>query len=251
MTATIVDQNWLNANRNKKVDDSALERTCDYLSTANGAYRGLQSVEKTIQIGNEFSNQLGAHSAQFVRDLGTATAAMGMCRLPSVTSQVIKSLSAIGDQKNPTDMSRKMANAVKDTADAVLTYGYTGAFITKNTPLAIVANIADLTCNVTDVTLSVTDYTSAAKLESAASGQIKEAITHSKNYYLFRIIKATLSIASGILGLTMVALGAPLLPALALIILSVTTTIFAVMRDNYKYMGQFRVIDFDRAVTIG
>ncbi len=251
----VINEEWLKANRNEKADNSLFQHSVDYCGSSNGTFRTLQGAGRTIRLGNELGKQAGCApsraAAELSRDFGVATSAMGIARLPSVTRETLDTFAELRDETNLIPLPRKIGNAVKVTTDAVSAYGYAASFITKNPGVLAFSQAVELTSDVTDLNLSVSDYTQAAQLETIATGKQKEAVTHSKNYYLLRIIKAIMSIASGILGLSMMVLGAPLLPALALILISLATTIFAVLRDNYKNMGQYKVIELDRPVTLG
>ena len=250
MTTTI-DRNWLEANGNEKANDSAFQRLLDYENTSNGVFRSLQAVQKTAKLGNQIVKEAGsipsAMSTGLATNLGIATSAMGLARLPAVTSQAIQSISAVGDDKNTTDLSRKVKNAVRDTGEAVAIGGYATLFVTGSPAAQTVAQIADMTSDVADFDLAISDYRKAAELETMATGDVKKAVTHSKNFHFLRIAKIVASIATVVLGAILVAKGVPLL---ALMMLSLVTTLLAITKDIYKTMGQHKVITFDRNVTL-
>lgn len=245
-----LNQKWLEENGNKKAGDTPLQRASDYCASTNGTVRAFQALGKSVKLGYECGIQPTPHTTRLVANLGIATSAIGLARLPTVTQDALDSFSALTDDKNPADSSRKIASGVKNITDAAATYLNAASFITGNSTMIPIAQALDLSSDSAELHLSVSDYTRAAQLELDAPGKVKEAVTHSKNYYLLRLIKAITSVASGIIGLSLLTFGGPLLPSLALIVLSLSTTIFAILKDIYANTGTYNIIKFDRPVLL-
>ena len=120
-------------------------------------------------------------------------------------------------------------------------------FVTGSPAFRVVAQATDLTSDLVDVIMSVADYYKASALEKEAEGDVKVAVAHTKTYQFFRVVKAVAAVAATIFGFVLLALGMPLV---ALLTVSLASTLFAILRDIYKDSGRFKVIDLDRAVTL-
>jgi hypothetical protein len=140
--------------------------------------------------------------------------------------------------------------AIRDVTDAISTWIYTGIFLTGKTTLLRVAQFADVGGDSADLTLSVVDYKKAADCEAAASGEVKEVFTHTKNYNMLRIAKAVVSLVSGILAIMMFISSAFTVSVVALVLLSLSSAFLAIRRDIYKDQGRFSVVSFERPVTV-
>lgn len=246
----IINQNWLQENVNEKADNSAFDHLVDFTGKATGAYRTLQISQKTVGLGSEVAKELGYGISpalnEFGHKLGIGASALDLPRLPSATSEAIKSLSALR-KEDDVSFFRKAIKAVRDTMDAIGAYSYASIFITANPALKPVAQAAVLTADFADLQMSTSDYSKASELEAIATGDAKVALNHSKKYYFLRILKAVASIATAILGFTVLV---SLMPVIALMIVFMSSTVFAIMRDLHKESGRFNVIKFDSEVTV-
>ncbi len=250
----IIDQKWLDQNKNEKAEDSVFDRAVDYTNEAKGAYRTLQVVQKTAKLGNEIGKEGWLPPSPVLGHLdhkaGIGASALGLARLPSATKGAIESLSALKQNDNGIGIGRKVGKAIRDMMDAIASYSYAAVFIKKNPTIQTVAQVTDLTSDLADLQISASNYLQASKLESKATGEVKNALSHSRKTFLWRVAKDVSGIAAASLGFVSLAFGAPLMPAIAWIIVSLSTTLIAIARDVHKDIGTYKVIDFDRKVTV-
>jgi hypothetical protein len=248
----LIDRKWLEENINEKANQSIYDSISGYLSQSVGALRGMQITQKAARLANEANKDLGLGSSRTLTgldsNLGVGVSALNIPRLPSVTMEAVKSISALRADDG-VNFFRKCVKAVRDFMDAVAAYGFVSIFITGNPALKTVAQAADLTTDIADLHISASDYSKASELEARATGDAKEALTHTRKYNLIRVAKATSSIAMAILGIVLVATGI-LFPMTALAILLVTSTAIAIFRDLHRDWGRFNVIKFDQEVTL-
>jgi hypothetical protein len=136
---------------------------------------------------------------------------------------------------------------VRDTTDAIAAYGYSATFLTRNLKILPAVQMIDLTSDLADLQISTSDYRQASALEAVASdGHVKEALAHSKKAFFLCVVKNVVGIASAILGFVVLATGAPLMPSIAWILISLLATVIAIRADVIKSTGRYKVIDFDR-----
>ncbi|HSX11122.1 MAG TPA: hypothetical protein VLF94_05360 [Chlamydiales bacterium] len=245
-----INQTWLQQNINEKAHYSYWEHFKEYLGKSVGVFRALQGTQKSMNVGSLMVEGVGYAAPSAVkslgRNLGTGVAALGLPKIPSATSDAIKALS---DLTKVDDVSfvRKAVKAVRETADMIATVGFASIFVTGSPALATVAQVTDFTSDVADLTLSVSDYQKASALELGATGDAKVAVSHTRKYNFLRVVKATASVAAAIFGSVLLILG---MPILALAVIGLTATFFAIARDIYKESGRFRVINLDRPVML-
>lgn len=248
-TAIRIDDHWLNENQNEKVDQTFFTRFTEYTGKAIGALRSLQVIKGSAKLRNEIGRSPSSIATGLEGNTGVAISALGIVRLPSVTQDAVRAVVAL-NQDDGVSVDRKIGKAIRDTMDAVSAWVYASIFFTGNLAFLGVAKVSDLANDGADLTLSVADYGQAVQYETAASGDVKKAFTHTKNYNMLRIAKAIASFVSAILGVVFLLTGAQLFSVVALVALSITTALLAIRRDLYKEEGQYRVISFDRSLII-
>ncbi len=241
----IIDQNWLEENRNERVDDSPWQRTVRLTGGASGSARVISALQKAAKLGTQIPGAFGYVPSPTLQRLdthtGTALGVLGITRIPSATSEALKSL-----------QGGHAVEIVRDTTDAMAVYANAISFVTGNTPLRTVASAFDFTSDVADAQQSITDMTKASELldDSRVTGLVKEAIIHSRDYYFWATLKAVGSVATAIFGFMLVAAGAPLSLTIALTTLALATNLIAIRRDIHRDLGQFKVIEFNRDVKL-
>jgi hypothetical protein len=249
---TVIDKNWLEANRNERVDEPLSKRFEDYFGRTNGAYRGLKFVQFGTKLGNAVVEK-GGYSlpavTQFEMNVGTGANALVIPRVPVATKAARQSLIGVTEEDG-TPLSRRVAKAVRDTTDAIAALGFCAIFIKYNPLVLRVAQVADLTTDTTDLHISVQDYRAASSLEQQATGEAKEALAHTRRYNFLRILKAATGVAGTILGLTLIITGVALIPIIAFVALALFSTSLAISRDVYKDMGYYKVVDLDRPILL-
>jgi hypothetical protein len=241
-----INEAWLRENINDKADLTYYSRFAEYANKPMGIFRIVQSWQKTLNLGRELIQAPLPAVKKLSGKLGGAVGALGVLRTPFAVEGAIESASAFHTDTE-INLERRALNAMGNATDAISSCCYSHAFITGNPALITMARMADLTTDVIDLKKSSEDYAKASALEATAAGDIKVAVSHTKNYQFFRILKAVASVAAAIFGFALLALG---LPLVAILTDTLVSTLFAVMRDLYKDMGRFKVIDFDREVSL-
>lgn len=234
---------------NEKAEDSFVKHVMDYMNSSVGVFRTLQISQKVIKLGSEVVRAFGrVPSIVFNRldhNLGVSIGALGLPRIPATTIAAISSLSHLREGPD-VHFFRRVIVAVRDAMDAIATCGYASMFISGSLVLRPVAQATEMVHDCADLHLSYADYNTAFVRETEATGDAKLALAHTKRYNLLRVLKAVVSLATGILGLILLATGVTLFPAIALILIFMTSTIFAIVRDLHKESGRFKVIDFGK-----
>jgi hypothetical protein len=245
-----INQQWLEENVNEKAGYSYGRHCMEYLGKSAGAFRVAQGIQKMLTLAGVLAAKIWSmpvRATQLCCHLGSTMSTLGVLRIPSAGKDAVDSVAALGDDKNKVPFPRKVEKAVGSVADAVAAYGFAHMFVTGSPALRVVAQATDLTSDLVDVKMSVADYYKASALEKEAEGDVKVAVAHTKTYQFFRVVKAVAAVAATIFGFVLLALGMPLV---ALLTVSLASTLFAILRDIYKDSGRFKVIDLDRAVTL-
>ncbi len=244
---TRIDKHWLSSNLNSKYDQSSIERLSDYTATSAGADRVFELVEKTARLGNEISSSTVLERLE--RGAGIAGTGLSLTRLPFITREVVYSLWEFG-QENGIAVGRKILKVIRDVMFATSSWSLALSLLRANPSFKIISQAASLTREFSEITMAANDYKNASEFAEVAAGSVKEIFNHSKDYYLLRLVKSVMSVASLSLILLSVAVGMQLLPTVAAILLSLATSIVGAHRDLFKDSGRYAVINFDRDVLI-
>lgn len=216
---------------------------------AKGPTRSLQLVQKTTRLGSQIGEFAGIQTSNTVKafdqNLGTAVGALGLTRLPSVTTDALKALGELGKKDDGSSLQRKAAKAVKETTGAVSAYGYALSFIKANPSVKMIADATDFVSTSTDLGFSCVDYSQAEKYEQqpGITASLKKAYAHTKRYHLLGIAKNVSAIAAVILGFSLLYTGVTLIPAMIVTMISLTSTIFAVKKDMHESNGKVLKLD--------
>lgn len=250
---TVIDQKWLSKNVNPKANDSASKQGLGYLETWTGTYRGVQVLQKGSRLAAE-AGRYARYSAPtlkaFDKNLGVGLGALGLMALPSAVSSTYDSLSAltVSEKVDGIGIQRKLGNVTKNSADVISYTSSAISFIQFNPLAKTVSAAADFIGDSTDLTMSWTDYSKASSLEAQATDpQVKEACAHSRKYNFYRLLKNIGSVAGAILGLSLFVV---VIPPIALIALSLATTLLAITKDFIGATGKHKVIKFDSPVRV-
>src|SRR5438105_10765562 len=230
----VIDQNWLEKNKNTKVDQPASEWVVEYGGKTSGALHMLKAMTKTLYFVYSILETLGQSVSKtwkkFASNLRTGSYAMSFPGLPFTTSSWIKSVSKLNEEDG-TPFRRKIANAAMSTLYTISSYAYCITFIQRNPVIESVAEIASFSGSVIEVGNTYSDYCKVHELEEKAQGQVKEALSHSKYYYFLKTVKAIISVVGSILaplGLVLLFLGFGNIPLLAFSTLSFVGAILAI-----------------------
>lgn len=238
---TTITQNWLNENAN--VDQHYMSHLVNYTDSATGAKTCMETLQKSIQLIGEIRPMEGLRRWDSM--LGTGISAFTLTFLPGATQDAVHSLGAVNQEEG-----RTVWNAIRDTSDAIISYCSCATLFSQNPLIGRVSQIAEGIYDSTDLHLSYSDYYKAAEMEEHATGEVKKVFSHSKDYYWLRIARAVVSIAAMILGLFLVISGVQWISGIALIALSLASSLFAILRDTHKNSGKYSVIGFDHRVQV-
>lgn len=245
------------ATKNKDgTEKSTLDHMVTWLKETGGAFRELQLFERVCRAASMVLKEMGSTMSDFFADLGSklslAWAMLTIPRIPSVTQTAWK---AIVDWGAPavgpvTSASRDVIQKVHDIAEAMAAWGYGLSLVLGDSTLKTVADVPDLVSNVTDLSMASEDYSLAKQhleyinTNHADQGALQERFMDTMREALIRIVKSVASVASGVLGLLVLAFGGPVLPAAVLLALGLTSTIAAVTNHFFKETRTQEKVEF-------
>ena len=180
---------------NQKFGDSYISQLMKYPDGTVGAIRSLSLVRNISRLRNHLGPTPSLLAKELEKTSKGAISGVGLLLLPKATYGAYQSISKLSESDN-SNTERKTAVAIRDTLEAVIAWGNFGAFVSANPALRYVCQLADLGNDSADFCISACDYQRVSLLEDAASGDIKEAFTHTRKYQMLRIAKAFLSIAA-------------------------------------------------------
>lgn len=253
----IIDQNWIEKNKNPKLDQSPTDWAIEYSGKTSGSLHMLKAMQKTLSFACSAIEALGQHVSvtwwRFASNLRTGSYAMGFPSLPFSTSRFIQSISDLWVDGDGVPFQRKVANAAMSTFYTITSYAYCITFIQPNPVIENVAKITSFSGEVIEVGTTYSDYCKASELEEKADGHIKEALSHSKYYYFLKTIKSVMSIVGTILAplaLLLLIWGFGHIPLLALSALSLIGAFLSIRADYLKKEGAYKVISFSKDVSL-
>lgn len=237
------------ATKNPQYDEDRtfLGSFIDYTGTAVGQLRSWGLIRSVSRLFNALSPTPSSGAAFAETSANTAISAIGAVCVPMRTKEAYQALAKIGDVDG-VPLQRKIDLATRATMEAASSWMSTAAWVTKTPALDSATSIANLTQDVADLKIAAEDYKAASNYESLATGDVKEALEHTRKYHLLRVVKAVLSTAAAVFALMMIFTGIQVLPLALAVLLSLTTTIVAIRRDIFKNESRFQVIDFNRPV---
>jgi hypothetical protein len=236
---------------NPNCNRSALDHFVEFNKKSEGTFRTLQLVERVSKAVVLILENMGHYSALFFKDLakgcGTAWAWLTIPRLPGAIQTAYKTI------RNWSTSPQGPVQKVHDLADALATCGYGIALVTQNLAFQNAAAVPDLLANATDITMAVEDLNLAhehvkyVEVNHADNRPLKDIFVQKVRHSWIKIAKITTSIVSGILGLLVLVLGGPVLPAPVLLALGLTGTIAAMTAFFYKEACPYEMPDFFQA----
>ena len=233
MSTIVVNQNWLNQNKNEKERPSCLNRLVEYSGSTAGSIRYLSVLRNALKLSG---------AAQPIADAaGTAISTIGLVRWPAAMKDAYTAVSNLTSAQGPVEV--RAGVAVRDVMEAVASCCKASAFIKANPVLQNVSQWADLAGDGADLGLSIDGYKRSSARENGTVGEVKEAYSHSRKYYMLRIAKAVLSFASAFFAALMIVTGMRILPVVLAILMSLAATLVAIRRDLYREEGKYKFID--------
>lgn len=252
MATTVIRPDQLQPNPN--VGRTPYQHAAEYTASSGGAFQTLRLCQRTAKIANEVRNLSGQGYSPVLSDIDSKCfagwAIMGVPRLVGMTGSVAKTVAdASKPSQVPGEKQRKIEKAVRDTTEMGALVGHLAGYVAKTRAFAPVANTLDLISDSTDLKIAATDLRCAVKMSKQADSeqavaQVKKNVQHTKMHAMIRVAKAVCAVVSGILGVSLMLLGGPIVPAIILIGLSLASTVLSIYAHFYKESRPFKMIDF-------
>jgi hypothetical protein len=249
---------------NKKKECHSLNQSFfRVLRTSEGVFRFTQLVERIPKFANAVRVELGMSKLPVLdalssKALGGWTWCTTFARTIEVTPAAIESVKevrkALKEKTLSTDqMVYKAEQAVSDLTEATAMWGYSVSMVASVFPNAGAvaktfygtAESATFTQDVLSLHMNGQNLLRAHKVDvKGATEDMKATIAETKKYNLIAMAKDICSIASGALGLYLLATGAAIASGFVLATLSLAATALAVTRKLYSETMMFRPITF-------
>ena len=231
---------------------SAMGHLIDYNKSADGTFRFLQLIDRVCQaislVLEEFNSTLAIYFKDLAGKFATAWVFMNYARLPSVTKDAWEAV---------TDLSGPQAATTRDSIDRVdklfhggAAWGYVISYLTDSLGVRTIADVVDVIGTTAGLTLACDDWFKAKKhlehlkTHDATNGLLQQRFAETQLEAFWRIVKNVASIASGVLGLLVLAFGGPVLSAAALLTISLISTIAAMTAHFTKATNTYELVDF-------
>ncbi len=233
------------------------KKTCykhlvDYAGTANGAFRILQLMDKVNRVVVEALISVGSTLKDAFEGFGKKlTVAWTMLAIPHLFGVWKKCKESVQTLTSPilgerAVQIRTATEATRDIAETAAVSLYVASMVTGNNTLKICGDIPDLVTNVIDGQTAAQDWNEARKASLIANIPVETqtALVGTQRYAFLKLVKSVCSIATGVLGLSVLALGGPVLPAIVLLMLSLASTAFSMASHFYKETAAYQPIKF-------
>lgn len=239
------------ATKNPQFDEDRtfLGSFIEYTGSAVGQLRSWSLIRSISRLYNEFSQSPSSAATAVDTTASTAISALGAVLVPMRTKDAYRAIVSIGNQDG-IPLQRKIDLATRASMEAASSWMSTGVWVTGNPALRSATAVTDLTQDVADLKIATEDYRAASNYETLASGDVKEALEHTRKYHMLRIVKAVLSVAAALFAIMMLLTGIQILPLVLAILLTLTTTIVAIRRDIFKNESRFQLIDLNRPALV-
>jgi hypothetical protein len=148
---------------------------------------------------------------------------------------------------------RTSVQDVHDVAEGAAAWGYATSFVTGSGVAKIAADVASLASDVTDLEMLAEDVLKATDYLSIAEGaQVDEAVVQrieaTRNYAMIKAVKAITSVASGVIGLLVLTLGGPILPAAFMVGMGLVGSVAALWAHFFRETCAHELVDFAKIV---
>lgn len=127
-------------------------------------------------------------------------------------------------------------------------WGYALSLLFANSALKTAADIPDAVANFTDLSMAAEDYGLAADhlahIDKVQNAALFRRMADTGKEAFIRMIKAIASVAGAALGLLVLAFGGPILPAAALLGVSLLSTIASMWAYFFKATRPYEIVEF-------
>lgn len=240
----------------KPIPKSNLDHVIDFFKSSNGAFRCLQFLERVTKVAVLVLKEMGSSMVGFFDDLagkfGLAWQMLTIPRLPEVTK---KAKDAVAEWLNPPavaplDAKRDKVEKVHDLADAAAAWGYAGSLVAGSISIKNTADVFNLVADVTDLQMAAQDWWLSKKhleiidVQNPDNAPVHNRFVDTMRWALIKMVKAISSVVSGVIGLMVLALGAPILPVPVLVALGMIATTAAISAHFFKEKSPFEMVDY-------
>ena len=244
-------QHWYGLPERQK--DSVVDQVVEYTGKSFGAYRSLRLLGTTAEAASMVLKDLGYKEAKsfghFAGLMGKGAAAMTFPRIPLVLRDMRDAIKTWGQPTGGPEgsVTRGYYDGVHKVADATATCGYALSLAMGSVPIRNMADVACFVSDITDACMESQVYSLAQRYkEKTSSPELKKRYEETGTEALLKIAKVVCSIVSGVLGLLVLALGGPVVPAAILLIIGLAGTIFAMASYFYRENCKYERVEFHK-----
>ena len=221
---------------NSTAAHSAAKQVMDYSNKTLGAYRVPGLVSKVFRLGAEVAQSAGTtpktvapaiHASRVLSNVANSLSVMRAVSLGCGLSEDVEKA-----QKNST--FKNIIEVVKNAFDFMSSAFYSLVLFTGLESAKVAGDVTGLLPDVVDIGEAVSGLKeindNSVKIDTAASSNdaIAQAKKDTRNLQLLKLAKAVLAVAGSVLGLLGLCLGGPLVPAIALLAISICSATFSV-----------------------
>lgn len=244
---TVINQTWLN--------DNAIaarpfgDRLVGYLATPVGLFRQAQLIRGVSKILSEIPSPIADNAKEMLGFANGCLSILSLLGLQMTARDMVDGTTQLRDFQIA--LIRKVGILFKDVVGNVTPWLSAGMALSGSLAFKNVVVIADMASDAADLGMAISDCRKAARLETQATGEAQRALNHSKNYYLLKTAKLVASFAGKAVSIAFVYAQITLVSIVALTAFSLFTLSLAASSEIYKEAGPYKVIKFDREVTLG
>jgi hypothetical protein len=231
------------------------DHVAEFSKSSNGTFRISQLLARVLKAASiifesfkhPWSNSLAEVSKQFK----IASDWLIFPRLPEVLYKAGQSIANWSKKpKRSISIVRDRLEKMGTLFEAAASSGFAAAAITSTPLIAQVAGVPDLARSFVDLSGAVEDFTAAKQVHdfadknSSVKPEIVQNIKYTMRYKLIVMAKTVASVVTGTLGVLVLTLGGPILPAAVLLVIGIAGSIFAIWSHFYKETSKCKEIDF-------
>lgn len=234
---------------NKGQPVSAAGHLINFNKTSSGTFRILQLAGRVCKAVSMVLEELGNTTSSYFSDLagkfGTATGMMNYARLPYLTRDFLGAVTG----PRPAN-ARGEIKRLGTMTEGAAGWGFAISGLTGNSNIKNAASLFDVVGSTASLALACEDWSKAKQhlehlnTNESQNGPLQERFAETQTEAFWRIVKCVTSIASGALGLLVLGFGGPILPAAALLGISLASTIAAMAAHFAKETSTYELVDF-------
>ena len=237
----IINSSWLQANRNHADKKSCFDRILDHSQKAVGSQRILSLLRSIAILRNALGSTPSFVAEEIQNAASISIAGLRIVGLLPMTNKAYRAVIQLGKEDGGA-FGRKVGLAIRDTFKAVNSWCKASIFLGVNSAPLYLSQITSFGGSLSEFCLSIHDWQLVTTFEEAATGEIREAYTHTRHYQMLRVAKSVLSLVSAFFTALMFFTGVKLIPLAGSIFLTFVLTLLTMRRDFFKSEGRFKLI---------